>query len=713
MTKRASALALASKGFRVFLLDVNAKTPIIEDFPAKATADPVAVERAWTDPFGESRDNNIGISTDNLLVLDFDVKVGREVMEREFDAFNKVFKFKHVVLTQSGGCHVYYRLPEGIRTANTSKKLGASVDTRSFHGYVVGAGSDVERSHYSWLVSIPDDFAEPESVDDLALAPQELIEACGAPSEKAPQNLNIEWDTPAAISLATDYLLTRAPEAVQGQGGDEITYKVACRVRDFGVSHDAALLLMDEHWNQTKASPPWPLEELDRKIGNAYTYAKGSPHAPGSEFDPVEINTPQPATKSHTDAQNSDWPNPDLLLPFDVAGLPKREWVVPGILAKSFLTGLVAPSGAGKTQWLAQLMLAIAASRPEAIGAKEAKTERIWCWNQEDDLIELKRRIAAACTHYEIKWEDLADRLFLNSGAHKPLVLVARDPHGKLRQTKYVKQMAAHLIRENIGVLIIDPFVEFHEADENNNVEMRLVAAALRQIAVEAKCAVMFGHHTKKPDGASADGFAGNADSGRGASSLQGVTRVMLTLYAMTVKDAKAYGVKEDDRHLYVRLDGAKSNISASTSGNRPQWLRRVSVPLGEGGEEVGVLAPTELNRIESRVAREEGGKTRKEIEADRASGAVADAIEEMGEDKVKWRDIKEGVARSLNWSFSKLTDWVTDTANLGKRVPAGYGREIDFGKRIVGVGYNVKLILSDDYTPPVKQQSGEEDFLE
>lgn len=302
MSNRENAVALAKMGFEVFPLKTNEKVPAIAVVTGRTTNDPKKVGDFWTDPFGESRDLNIGVSTDRLLVVDFDMKLGRARMDAAFEALREKYGAKHVVETPSGGLHVYYRMPPGVQCANTSKKLGPMIDTRSHHGYVLGAGSSINGVEYKWVESAPDGFKRPSSIDDLAIAPADIIAACGAPTERSERQIDTELDTPAAISQAKDYLINNAPVARQGGGGDAVTYSVACRVRDFGVSHDSAFVLMSEHWNETKAKPPWAADELEKKVENAYQYAKGSPHAPGSEFEAVDIGIPisEPGAKSDT-----------------------------------------------------------------------------------------------------------------------------------------------------------------------------------------------------------------------------------------------------------------------------------------------------------------------------------------------------------------------------------------------------------------------------
>ncbi len=60
--------------------------------------------------------------------------------------------------------------------------------------------------------------------------------------------------------------------AVSGQGGHNQTFRVACKLRDAGLSEAEALAAMIE-WNASNADPPWQLKELTHKVTEAYKKA--------------------------------------------------------------------------------------------------------------------------------------------------------------------------------------------------------------------------------------------------------------------------------------------------------------------------------------------------------------------------------------------------------------------------------------------------------
>jgi hypothetical protein len=67
---------------------------------------------------------------------------------------------------------------------------------------------------------------------------------------------------------------------------------------------------------------------------------------------------------------------------------------------------------------------------------------------------------------------------------------------------------------------------------------------------------------------------------------------VVQTLFSMSPRDAEHYGIKDEDRRLYIRLDDAKANLGLISG--EASWYRRIGVTIANG-DEVGVLVPQDL----------------------------------------------------------------------------------------------------------------------
>ena len=584
---------LAALGYRVFPLEPFGRTPVIKNYPERASSDPATVDSLWKDATGKPGDFNIGIATGRgLVVVDYDTKHDKPGLKFRdfFDAQGLPRSVR--VLTPSGGVHVYLNHPEFVVIGSSQSKLGNGVDTRCHNGYVVAPGSVImddagELREYQWQ-------AGPHHRQDVAASPhwftQQLTQHSHINAERTKTQPLVDLDSDSALHMARDYLAS-APEAIEGEHGDYTTYKVAARLKDLGLSMDMALDLMLTVWNETKAHPPWSERELANKVTNAFQYGQnpGGIDHPAADFEterPPATSGPTTGPTSTADALvDPDAPPPFMTIePQKLIApdqLPKRHPVFREGFAKQTVSALVAPSGTGKTQWLIECALAIATGRDDICGLTptDANGATVWMWNQEDDLNELQRRIAAAMRQYGISADDLGDRLCFDSGVEKPLMLAARTATGALKPTRAAEALINGAKSVRPALIILDPFIEFHQGQENDNGQMATAMGIVRQLAVASGAAVVIGHHDRKPDGAAPDGHVGNAHAMRGASSMQGITREIVTMYGMSKVDAKDLRVPEQERWRFVRLDVAKSNMSAAKTGaENAKWLRRTGV---------------------------------------------------------------------------------------------------------------------------------------
>lgn len=279
------ALDLASKGFYVFPLQADGKLPAIDDFPNRATRDPEQIKKWWLDPIlGLEQPYNIGISTTRyngsqaLVVVDVDNKGSKkgdeELLRLELEGYDFVETATQV--TPTGGLHLIYRAKEPVKQGTSV--LANGLDIRSRGGYIVGHGSVINGKPYTW-----------RGVSDVKPCPEWIINACGRSIEKESIEVDVsKIDQGSAEKRAKYYLEKEAPLATEGEAGDQTTFKVAARLKDFGLDTETAFDLMAELWNP-RCLPPWDLKELHRKIQNAYSYSQepvGS-KSPQADFEPI------------------------------------------------------------------------------------------------------------------------------------------------------------------------------------------------------------------------------------------------------------------------------------------------------------------------------------------------------------------------------------------------------------------------------------------
>ena len=351
---------------------------------------------------------------------------------------------------------------------------------------------------------------------------------------------------------------------------------------------------------------------------------------------------------------------PDFLEQLSVAMLPRRRWLLEGTLLRGNVTVEVAPPGAGKSTLAIQQAVAIVTGRPITRQQVHEQT-RVWIYNNEDDGDELKRRLAAVLQHWDIRLPEIRGWLALNSGADRPLLLARADRVGNVIRLPDVDTCIEHIKAHGIGVFIVDPFVETHEVNENSNEQIKAVAVMFRDIARRGECAVMLVHHTAKPPQGASDGHAGNQNTARGASALVGVARIVQTLFSMSPRDGERYGVPEEERRLYVRLDDAKANVSLI--GADARWFRRVGVTIANG-DEVGVLVPADLE-----VSANAGGE---DIE-DLHRTVIAALLAQVPEEEISLN----AAAKRLAWSGHTQFERYRETDDKGSQRASRPFREI------------------------------------
>jgi hypothetical protein len=269
---------------------------------------------------------------------------------------------------------------------------------------------------------------------------------------------------------------------------------------------------------------------------------------------------------------------------------PPRGWLLGNTFCRKFMSSLLGDGGVGKTAVRYAQALSSATGR-ELTGEHIFQRCRVLIISLEDDDEELKRRIFAAALYHKIDLADLKGWLFLAAPGSSRGKLMTLDKAGRAVRGTLADTIEATIIKRKIDLVIIDPFVKSHSVEENQNSIIDDVAQILTELAATHNLAVDSPHHTSK-------GVAdpGNADRGRGASSMKDAARLVYTLTPMSVDEAKAFGIDEGDRKQFVRVDSGKVNITKNLAAAR--WFRIVGVPLGNAtdlypnGDEVQTVEP-------------------------------------------------------------------------------------------------------------------------
>jgi hypothetical protein len=142
-------------------------------------------------------------------------------------------------------------------------------------------------------------------VIQITEAPEWIIKKCGVPYAKAPKT---EFEGTGSFTAAIDYLENDAPLAIENAAGDETTFKVACRIMDYGISLQDAVSLLAKHWNE-RCQPPWGLDELETKCRNAFEY-RNKPVGdalPETQFDEIATSSDEKVTSNPIQELNKEY----------------------------------------------------------------------------------------------------------------------------------------------------------------------------------------------------------------------------------------------------------------------------------------------------------------------------------------------------------------------------------------------------------------------
>ena len=170
-----SAVRLAQLGLRIFPLPARSKVAKLTGWPDLATTDEATI-RSWWD--AQPHANRAWEPDANAAVLDVDMKDGHDGVGTLLKKYNlRVEDLLHrtwSAKTPSGGYHLGFRVPEGVRVPNSvgttsGLRLGDGLDVKTDGGYVAVAPSVVDGDYPG-----ANEWITPPGSVPLAMWPAEL-----------------------------------------------------------------------------------------------------------------------------------------------------------------------------------------------------------------------------------------------------------------------------------------------------------------------------------------------------------------------------------------------------------------------------------------------------------------------------------------------------------------------------------------------------------
>ena len=343
----AAARAMAEQGIAVFPCVPGGKAPATENGFYDATTDLDSIDAWWTEA-----DYNLAICPNDAgwCVIDLDPPVGESNWEALLAQEGIDEPVTRIVRTPRGGRHLYFvgELP------SSASRIGRKIDTRGRGGYVLLPPSVVGGRAYEFETE-----AAPAPCPAFV---QEQFRSGRVQAQADPEvSLDQVPNITRAISLLTAYV-ERGDVAIEGQGGDDRTYRLCAEVLNLGLSDGTALALISDLWNP-HCQPPWEEHELETKVYNAGNHAQndrgswavataGTTFADGLRSLPAKVEAPerQSAFKLETWA--------------DIKAHKPPEWLIPHVIPERSTALLVGITGHYKTFIALDAALCVGSSLP-------------------------------------------------------------------------------------------------------------------------------------------------------------------------------------------------------------------------------------------------------------------------------------------------------------------------------------------------------------
>ena len=530
---------------------------------------------------------NIGMKPGpRLLIIDVDVKAG-DGIESWKHLTRRGLPDTRKVITPSGGFHCYYTMPPNIERIKAVHSDYPHIDFLSGGHNVVLGGSTVSGNCYevvnnvkaapapSWLIKMIDNSSntfglmEPGTLD--------IEELKNLLAQINPDGLQYQdW---VNVGFAIHHEM-RGDEDGLGRGL-KLWHDWSSRSSKYEVERGRT----DKVWNSSHADRPGAITigTIRRMVADAAVNefrALGPDECmPGADDEGIELGDTEFRVTNEF---------------FEV--VPEgRDWIVPGIAVRGYVSGLVGAGGGGKSTLGLHLALAVAAGK-DILGFEGIKQGRVLFVSNEEDRDEFQLRLMAAMARHKITPDDLGGRLIIKTGYGKTFTIANSSFDFQRRVTSIQEsdewqKMDGLIFREDIDVLFLDPFSSMNKGvNENDNGEMNQVMGILRQTADRRRLSTVVIHHIAK----SAD--TSNPDAGsRGASAVVASMRCVVGVHKCTAKEGLGTSIPEEEIGNYIKLTGGKSNLAEKT-GERYLKLDPMSVPATiNGGPAMESVAALEI----------------------------------------------------------------------------------------------------------------------
>lgn len=524
-------MAWSAAGFAVFPCREGRKEPACGNGVHDATSDPAKIDAFWT----ENPNYNIGCAPaiGGNSVLDVDPPQGKATLQA-LEADAGALPATLTITTPRGGLHYWF---DGV-CATSASKLGPKLDTRSTGGYVLLPPSIIAPGEYknnpeggSYVVRTDAAISLLPDWISASLAAERSHIVAGTDDLDLPENVG-------RFRRVLEQYVASGDVAVEGAGGDDRTFRLACEALDFGLSEETACSLICEIWNPA-CEPPWDEADLRTKLDNAANYRQND----------VGAYAVKPASEAFSDylagaetVSAGALVKPPKFYAFDLkeqATQREPAWLIPDCIPAEGLVAVYGKPKSFKSFLVLDLCLGIAAGT-ETFGFKPESRAVVYAAGEGANNISRKHvpawRMARGLTETDF-----------------PFYVIPRVPRVVLEDDfrELVKQIQTQGIRP--ALVVIDTMARSASGlEENSSKDVGRFVVACDYIREQLHCSVLVVHHSGK------DGSKGS----RGSNALEGAVDTMLEIVRHNKTSTVALYVREqrsaEEREEPFRFQGHK-----------------------------------------------------------------------------------------------------------------------------------------------------------
>ena len=586
--------------------------------------------------FERWHDANIGIPTgaDNgFWVLEADTAAGHSVdgiaeLRKLEDEHGKLPETRKVI-SPSGSEHYYFKWPTNGTIRNSASEFAPGVDVRGEGGMVIAPPSVKPGvGEYRLVCDAPIVDAPDWVIARLTTKQKDASKALDRSTDD--QGVPLVTEDAAMIAAAMEVVPNpdfgfdewndRGMAIYRATDGSDEGFAIFDRWSEKSKDKYDADYTRDK-WNGYAKCPPIEIgagsifhwaDEADPEWKDAYDASvavaaaaemdairaaavdHGKKRADNDSFPSVNIFAA--SVKASTAPKPKAEPAPKVILrPHEFPAedtIPLREFLYGYHLLRNTVSCTAAAGAAGKSSKSIAEALAMTTGK-SLLGVLPPGPLRVLLINLEDDRNEMNRRIQAAMIYYELKPEDVGDRLIVVAKNEMRFKIAIEKRNSVFPQTDAINMLTDHIITNKIDVVSIDPLRKTHSVNENNNGAIGDMIECYDAITEATRCAIHLWHHVRKSGGGET-----TIESLRGASAFVNSFRSVNMMETMTDDEAKKFGIDKHRRKYYFRSFSGKLNFAPPIE--KFDWFEIKSVMInGFDGDDVGVVTRLDRGMVE------------------------------------------------------------------------------------------------------------------